>query len=38
MCTALDIQDTIAPVLFGEKEVKFDPEFNEAAKTIHVRV
>ena len=32
MCTALDIQDTIAPVLFGEKEVKFDAEFIEADK------
>ena len=24
MCTALDIQDSIAPIIFGEKEVQFD--------------
>jgi hypothetical protein len=28
MCTALDIQDSIAPVLFGEKEVHFDAEID----------
>jgi hypothetical protein len=28
MCTALDIQDSIAPIIFGEKEVHLiDAEF-----------
>jgi hypothetical protein len=30
MCTALDIQDSIAPIIFGEKEVQFDAELDRS--------